>query len=123
VVVLGDSIADSSAPPARLVVSLIYCFYFHSFHAFELDCGPCEDLKFPIRGQCGCPLSGRCLNTGPTQSGHVDNAMSPTERCVATLTKEVALQRHQPIGTSALSMLYSPKAGALKHFVPKGQAR
>ena len=63
--VLGDSITDSSASLAKLVVSLIYCFYFHSFHAFELDNGPCEDPKFLIRGQRGCPLSGEHYQHGP----------------------------------------------------------
>ena len=58
VLVLGDLTVDSFASPAKLVVSLIYCFYFHSFHAFELDDGLCEDPKFQIRGQCGCPLLG-----------------------------------------------------------------
>lgn len=113
VLVLGDSTVDSSTPPSRLVVSIIYCFYFHSFHAFELDCGPCEYPKFPIRSQRGCPLSGRCFNMGPTQSGRIDNTLSPIERCVAMLPKEAALQCDQPVGTSALSIHYSPKASAL----------
>jgi len=121
--VLGDSTTNSSSPPARLVVSLIYFFYFHSFHAFELDCGPCEDRKFPIRGQHEFPLSGVRFNAGPTQSGHVDNALSPTERYVETLPKQATLQRDQPVWTSVLSMLCSPKVGVLKRSVPKGQAR
>ena len=62
VLVLGDLTIDFAASLARLVVSLIYFFYFHSFHAFELDDGPCEDPKFPIRGQCGCPLLGEIFN-------------------------------------------------------------
>ena len=67
--VLDDLTTDSSASLARLVVSLIYYFYFHSFHALELDDGPCEDPKFPIHDQRRCPLSGEHYQRGPDTVG------------------------------------------------------
>lgn len=96
---------------------------FSFISCFVLYCGPCENSKIPIRDQRGWPLSRHHFNAGLTQSGHVDNTLSPIERSVATLPKEVMLQRDQPEGTSVLSMLCNPKVGALKCSVPKQQAR
>ena len=71
----------------------------------------------------GALSRGSFINVGPTQSTHVDNALSIIGGHVAMLPKKATLQRFQTAVSNALLTRCSPKVGTFIMLYPRGDMR